>query len=84
MVAQNRKFGIFLSDQLVDSDRKYRLTLETSDECLKSRIVDLKKLKNSFVDYFRCPSKSTDKQPKYRIEYLKKKKVILWIKSIDS
>ena len=28
----------------------------------------------SFVDYFRYPSKSTDKHLKYRIEYLKKKK----------
>ncbi len=53
MVAQNRKFGIFLSDQLVDSDRKYRLTLETSDKSLKSRIVDLKKHETCFVDYFR-------------------------------
>ena len=37
----------------------------------------------SFIDYFRCLSKSTDKHLKYQIEYLKKKKVVLWIKLID-
>ena len=54
----------------------FRQTLKTTDEAIKSQIVDLKKLRMCFVDYFRLPSKSTDKHLKSRIVNLKNMKKI--------